>query len=444
MSRLGPGRVDAPTPWDHAPMEAPGEHVPDPAPARGRWILFGGVYLVYFAFGVVALSIPPLVGEVRADLGLSRSAMGLALGAWQLVYLGSAPPAGRLVDRLGVRRAITIGALIVIASGVLRAMAGNLLALWAAIALFGVGGPLISAGAPRAVALWFDDARERRIAVGAYSTAPALGGMVTLVLSNTVLMPLTGSWRWTVVIQTGSMVLALATWLVLTGRIVAPMSSSEANQPGAAGAWRGLVRDAHVRVVLVLGLGVFFIGHGLGGWMPALLRSHSGFSSMAAANWVAVGSAVGVAASLWLPGRAEGRRLPAMLAGLVLVVGVALVGVLVAPTVLDPLPVAVGGLRAVLVPLVLVALMESPGVGPHNMGVAYGLWFAVAELGGVSGPLVMGWVADTDAGFGGAMVMMVAVCVLVALVASGLRAPGGAAVGSAVPAPSVGPDEEPQ
>jgi MFS family permease len=115
-------------------MEAPGEHVPDPAPARGRWILFGGVYLVYFAFGVVALSIPPLVGEVRADLGLSRS----ALGAWQLVYLGSAPPAGRLVDRLGVRRAITIGALIVIASGVLRAMAGNLLALWAAIALFGL------------------------------------------------------------------------------------------------------------------------------------------------------------------------------------------------------------------------------------------------------------------------------------------------------------------
>jgi sugar phosphate permease len=112
--------------------------------------------------------------------------------------------------------------------------------------------------------------------------------------------------------------------------------------------------------------------------------------------------------------------------------------------VLDPLPVAVGGLRAVLVPLVLVALMESPGVGPHNMGVAYGLWFAVAELGGVSGPLVMGWVADTDAGFGGAMVMMVAVCVLVALVASGLRAPGGAAVGSALPAPSVVPDEEPQ
>ncbi|MCH2412792.1 MAG: MFS transporter, partial [Acidimicrobiales bacterium] len=218
-------------------MDAPDRDSPGPSGRPGRWVLFAGVYAVYFAFGVVALSIPPLVGEVRADLGLSRAGMGLALGAWQLVYLGSAPPAGRLVDRLGVRRAMVIGALVVIASGLLRAAAGNLLALWAAIALFGVGGPLISAGAPRAVALWFDDRRERRVAVGVYSTAPALGGMVTLVLSNSVLMPLTGSWRWTVVIETGAMALALVAWLGVTGRIRAPMSSSEANVAGAAGAW---------------------------------------------------------------------------------------------------------------------------------------------------------------------------------------------------------------
>ena len=424
-------------------MDDPDSVSPEPVGRSGRWVLFAGVYAVYFAFGVVALSIPPLVGEVRADLGLSRFGMGLALGAWQLVYLGSAPPAGRLVDRLGVRRAIVIGGLVVIASGLLRAAAGNLLALWAAIALFGVGGPLISAGAPRAVALWFDDKRERRIAVGAYSTAPALGGMVTLVLSNSVLMPLTGSWRWTVVIETGTMVLALVAWLVVTSRIRAPMSSSEANEAGAAGAWRVLVRDPRIRLILALGLGVFFVAHGLGGWMPALLTSHSGFSSMAAANWAAVGSGVGVALSLWLPGKADGRRLPLILSGVLLVVSVALLVLLVAPTVLDPIPVAAAGVRAVLVPLVLVALMESKAVGPHNMGVAYGLWFAVAEVGGVSGPLVMGWVADTDLGFGGALVLMSVACVLVALVATRLRGVGDTEVVSSSPATDV-PAEESQ
>ena len=79
-------------------MDAPESESLGPGGRSGRWVLFAGVYAVYFAFGVVALSIPPLVGEVRADLGLSRVAMGLALGAWQLVYLGSAPPAGRLVE----------------------------------------------------------------------------------------------------------------------------------------------------------------------------------------------------------------------------------------------------------------------------------------------------------------------------------------------------------
>ena len=93
-------------------MDAPESESLGPGGRSGRWVLFAGVYAVYFAFGVVALSIPPLVGEGRADLGLSRVAMGLALGAWQLVYLGSAPPAGRLVDRLGVRRAVAILSLI--------------------------------------------------------------------------------------------------------------------------------------------------------------------------------------------------------------------------------------------------------------------------------------------------------------------------------------------
>ena len=34
---------------------------------------------------------------VRDDLGISRAAMGFALGAWALIYIVSAPPAGRVI-----------------------------------------------------------------------------------------------------------------------------------------------------------------------------------------------------------------------------------------------------------------------------------------------------------------------------------------------------------
>ena len=402
-----PGQAYRGTPWEH-----PQVTIVDAHHHPYRWVLFTGICGVYFAFGVVAMSIPPLVGDIRADLGLSRGSMGLALGAWQVVYIVSAPVGGRLIDRLGIHRGILLGALVVAASGLVRAAAGGFGTFWLAIALFGVGGPLISAGAPKAVGLWFGAERERRLAIGAYSTMPAIGGMATLVLSNSVLMPLTGSWRATVVIETGLMVVALGVWLVVSGR--APEPPVAVTSKGASGAVgrRGLLASSEFRLVLLLGLGVMFIGHGLGGWMPEVLREHSGFSAMAAANWVALGGLVGVVASLVVPRRTERHRLPSAMAMILLAVAVGVVAVVVLPTMLDPIPVAMAGLRSAMVPLVLVALMESDAVEPSNTGVAYGLWFAVAEIGGVTGPLVLGRVADTSAGFGGALLLVALVCVL--------------------------------
>jgi len=308
----------------------------------------------------------------------------------------------------------------VAASGFLRASAGGLGSLWLAIALFGVGGPLISAGAPKAVSLWFADKRERRLAIGVYSTMPAIGGMATLVFSNSVLMPLTGSWRTTIVVETSLIILALGVWLVVSG--CGPEPPVSLGSPAAgSGDRRVLLASPEVRIVLVLGLGVFFIGHGLGGWMPEALREHSGFSPMAAANWVALGGLVGVVTSLVVPQQTDRWRLSSAMVVLLAVVAVGVLAVVALPTALDPIPVVASGVRSALVPLVLVALMESEPVGPTNTGVAYGLWFAVAEVGGVTGPLVMGWVADTSAGFGGAFALMAAVCAAMVLPVSRLR-----------------------
>ncbi|HCV33143.1 MAG TPA: hypothetical protein DGF10_00630, partial [Acidimicrobiaceae bacterium] len=113
--------------------------------------------------------------------------------------------------------------------------------------------------------------------------------------------------------------------------------------------------------------------------------------------------------------------IPAALASLFVACAVGLVAVLVLPTAIDPVPVALSGLRAALVPLMLVALLECGPVGPANIGVASGLWFAVAEVGGVSGPLAMGWIADTSAGFSGAFLLIVGVCVVMLVPVARLR-----------------------
>ena len=397
-----------------------------------RWLLLSGVCSVYFTFGLLVMSIPPLVGEIRADLGLSRSAMGLAIGAWPLIYILSSPVCGQLLDRLGVRRGIALGSLVMAASGFLRAFAGGLGSFWLAIALFGLGGPLVSAGAPKVVGLWFVEERERRLAIGFYSAVPAVGGMAALVLSNSVLMPLTGSWRATIVIETVMVVLALVVWLVISGRGPEPPTSTrpattESNSP------RFLLASSEFRIILLLGVGVFFIFHGLAGWMPEALREHSGFSSMAAANWVALGAFAGVVCVLTLPSRTERQNLATTMAVVLALLAVAVLAVVWLPTWLVPIPVAIAGGRSVLLPLIHVALLDSGPVGPNNTGLASGLWFGVAEIGGVAGPLVVGWVADTSAGFAGAFGVVAAVAVAMLLPISRLHRFTRGEVGSITP-----------
>ena len=102
-------------------------------------------------------------------------------------------------------------------------------------------------------------------------------------------------------------------------------------------------------------------------------------------------------------------------------VAASLVAVIVLPTALDPVPVAMAGLRSALVPLVLIGLMECRSVTPANTGAAFGLWFAVAEVGGFTGPLSLGAVADSSWGFAGAFSLVVVVCGLLVVPTARLR-----------------------
>lgn len=171
-----------------------------------------------------------------------------------------------------------------------------------------------------------------------------------------------------------------------------------------------------MRLALVLGLGTFFVNHGLSGWLPNVLEEDSGLSATAASTWVAVAGAVGIVASLTLPRLASAERRSAVLSGVMGVMAISLLIMAVAPTAVDVVASLSLGVRAALIPLVIVGLMEAEGVTPANMGTANGLWFSVAEVGGASGPLAVGAIGDTDAGFAGSLVVLAAV--LVALIAA--------------------------
>ena len=68
--------------------------------------------------------------------------------------------------------------------------------------------------------------------------------------------------------------------------------------------------------------------------------------------------------------------------------------------------------RAPVLPLMMLLLMEQPGVGSRHLGLGAGLLFAAAEIGGFGGPALLGVVRDQAGGLAPSMLGMAAVSLL--------------------------------
>ncbi len=403
---------------------------------RRRWTLFAAAWLVYAGFGLTSGAMAPVVGEIRTDLGLSTTAMGLVLGAWQLVYLFSAIPGGRVIDRIGARRAVTATAVLVAASGAARAGAQGFWTLYLAVAIFGLGGPLISIGGPKLIATWFPPADRGKV-VGLFSTAPAVGAMIALFAMHSIAIPLTGSWRGAMLLYAGFTLSTGVVWWLVSATAPVSVPTTTAAGPAATAeddhAARHELQDAvptatsrqllamkSVQLVLVLALGSFLYNHGIGNWLVEMLRA-GGRTAGQAADLAALTTLVGIASALVVPRLATPARRKPIYLGVYLLgaVGVALVPHLDGATVFVAL-VAVGITRAAALPLGMMLLMDDPGVGAANMAVAGGLYFTAGEVGGVVGPLLVGSAAGASGGYSLPAMLLSACALAMALVLGGL------------------------
>lgn len=392
-----------------------------------RWLLLFGLWLAYFSFGAIIASIAPLVGVIQADLGLSYAALGSVMGAWQLIYIFAAIPGGMLLDRLGARAALTIGVLLIAASALGRSFATGYWSLLGAVMLFGAGGPIISSGAPKVVTDIFEGS-GRGLAMGIYMTGPTLGGVAALTLTHTLLMPAFDD-DWRSVLRLWGVVAVLATlvWL-LVASLAGPRTrgflriDDGTPAPGGLPVIGRIVRLPAVRLVLLMSVGVFLINHGLSNWLPELLRN-GGMTAAAAGNWAALPMLVGAVGSLIIPRLATPSRRYHILMGLCLSAGLASLALTVVhPAVLPAALVLQGLVRASLMTVLILTLVELPGLDPRHAGTASGLFFSAAEVGGVLGPLGLGLTYDLTGGFNAGLYALAAIAAAMALGARNLSA----------------------
>ena len=384
-----------------------------------RWRMLILASMAYACFGLALASIPPLVDPIIADLSMTSGQMGMVLGVWQMVFIGTSSPLGSLLDRWGARRAITLGLILILLSIVLRGLATDFTTLLLAVALLGAGGPIIAAGMPKIVAQWFSG-NERGLATGIYVVGRDTGAVFALATAASLVIALTGSWRGIAIVYGVITLLVIALWVAFSKDLqpVPPVHPGEGIERGDAsenGGVMDLLKIRDIQLVLVLGFVVFFMNHGLGAWLPTVLRE-SGMPLAESGRWVAAGIGLAMLSNFAVPSLARkglrSRWLLVMLlggalttAGLACFSGTALIAMVLLGTVI----------RSPAMQVLTLVLMETPGVGAKRVGAAAGLFFAVAEIGGFTGPLTLGVVRDSSGGLTLGLWIIVAITAVAAV-----------------------------
>ena len=254
---------------DEADRRAAGSH-------PYRWAVLAGAWLVYYSFSLTTFALAPLVHLIEPDLHMSHAAMGSILGAWQLMYIFAAIPCGAILDRFGPWRSMVASMLVISLSGAIRGIADSYPVLSFAVALFGVGGPLVSTGAPKLISLWFVG-QQRGLAMGIYFAGNALGAVTALSLTNSVLMPLLGgSWRAVLIAYAAFTLFACVVWLAIGAHPASRALERKLTSGGGEKSFRTfgeMLRVLAVRIVIAMGLFLLLFNHSLNNWLPEMLRS---------------------------------------------------------------------------------------------------------------------------------------------------------------------------
>ncbi len=383
----------------------PGDEVLKPHQRPYRWIMLGLLWLLYFSFGLITRSIAPLVTPILRDLQMNYSEMGTILGSWQLTYILVSIFAGTVIDKWGIRKSLFAGAITIGLSSLFRYFPEGFEGMLFAVALFGVGGPMISIGCPKTIAIWFRGS-DRGTAVGIYMTGSSIGILTALTLTNSFVMPLTGyAWRLAFVFYALVAFTIALLWWFLSRDFSLPVSPEN---PGITETFVKLIRVRNVQIVLIMGLLSFATLHGFGSWLPKILEA-KGLSPTSAGFAASIPVASGIPALLYLPRavpphfRDRFVALSALLTILTLLLTVTTSGAIqVAGLILYG--ITVSG----FLPILTLILMDTPEVEPRFMGSVGGLFFCIAEIGGFTGPFMMGALVDlTDTFLAGAILFAI-------------------------------------
>lgn len=279
--------------------------------AAGRVLVVAAVLLIALDLRSGIAAVPPLLTEIRADLGMSAAAAGLVTAIPVLCFALLAPAVTLAGRRAGVDAVLLAGCLLVCAGSLLRVLDGTAVLL-AGTVLVGAG--ITTGNVLVPVVVRRDVPRRTGPVTGLYIATMSGGAM----LAAAAAVPLAGAWGWrpAVAIWAAPALLAAAVWAVRMRRPAPAPAVTVTGAEDDGGPVR--LRRSPVAWGMALFLGAQAAAYyTMTTWLPTLLTDEAGVPAGTAGTAMSAFQALGIAGSLTVPLLAAPRRRRGWLALLV-------------------------------------------------------------------------------------------------------------------------------
>lgn len=361
--------------------------------------MVSAIVLLALNLRTVVASLPPLLSDVRSDLGLSGVAAGLLTTLPVLCFGALAPLAPRLARRFAIERLLVACAVTTAAAAALRG-AGGAVPLFAGSVLAGTGVALAQAVLPVLIRARFSS--QTGVLTGTFSMALTLGAALAALAAVPLMRALSDRWEASLVAWAVPAALAAGLWLPAALRTGTRVHGTPPPP---------LVRNALAwSVSLFFGVQSMAFYAGLA-WLPSMLED-SGYTAGEAGTLQALSALLQLAPAFLIPVLAARRRSQApLLAAIVALSATGVLGLLVAPGAAPAWMVALGIGQGGALGLALI-LPVLRGGDAASVASLTAMTLCVGYLVAATGPWLLGAVHDLSRGWSWPLLVLLAVTLL--------------------------------
>lgn len=378
------------------------------------WTILGSASLLGFAMFSPMFCVPPMEHILKEELLLTHAQTSLLFSAPILMLAAVAIPAGLIADRIGVRKAASIGAIIIAVGTILRGTASDASSLLAFSFVYGVGLGWSFPSLPKLVSSWIPH-EKAGVATGIFTAGLLIGVALPLAITMPLVFPLTNTFQGVFFIWSISPIAAAILWWTLVRE---PARNHVYGEPVARGniSFRQVLRNGNLWQVSVLLLLHNFFFYAWSGWTPTLMRM-KGATPELAGLITSITPWVGIPTALLMPRLAYklGVRKPFLWIPSIALALASWQAMHISLPMSWPLMALVGVANLTRYATILALPVE---IMPKEVaGVGSGLVLSIGYIGGIIGPLIGGRILDLTGSLDQSLLVLTGVSIATAGVA---------------------------